>query len=46
MEEFRDSIFGHTMSNVGEDIYIFGGKRRSTVTSDLIKLKKNDLTCV
>jgi hypothetical protein len=43
VEEFRDCIFGHSMCSVGDEIYIFGGKRRGTFTSDLIRLRTKDL---
>jgi hypothetical protein len=46
VEEFRDCIFGHSICNVGEDLYILGGKRRGAFTSDLIKLRASDLSHV
>jgi hypothetical protein len=46
LEEFRDCIFGHSISNVGDDLFIFGGKRRGAFTSDLIRTKASDLARV
>jgi hypothetical protein len=46
VESFRDCIFGHSICTVGDEVYIFGGKRKGAFTNDLIKLRNKNLDCM